>query len=531
MKRFAALLLAFTLLLTGCAPKSQSQTSVDLMTDITPIGMATGEEGVPIAAVTDFSVRLLQSGMVEGENTLLSPLSVLYALSMTANGANGNTLAQMEAVLGESVGQLNGWLGTYDTGENIALANGIWIKDDPAFTVNQDFLQTNANYYGAGIYKAPFDDSTVQDINGFVEEKTDGMVKAILDEIPDEAVMYLVNALSFEAGWMENYEAYQLNRRAFTKEDGTEQNAELMYSEEEWYIEDENATGFIKYYEDYRYAFVALLPREGLPVAEYVQGLTGEAVQSILANRRMVPVQAAIPKFESAHSAPMNETLKSMGMSDAFDEKVADFSRMGSHAEGNIFISNVIHKAFISVAEKGTKAGAATSVEMAAPTAAAPQEREEKTVILDRPFLYMIVDMSTNLPVFIGTLMDMGEEAFLLVEPNESGHAHVPAEEPEVCSYPTVGYCGNIITTVKLGDEEYSFMYDDSVMLTDILTNQLTYSPDAVCRCIADITVETELGGPYYVNLQESFARCAEGQAALTQTQSQTIREIIEGLE
>ena len=73
-------------------------------------------------------------------------------------------------------------------------------------------------------------------------------------------------------------------------------------------------------------------------------------------------------------------------------------------------------------------------------------------------------------------------------------------------------------------------MYEDSVALTDILTNQLAYDPDLICRCIAPITVETELGGPYYVNLEESFARCDAGQAALTETQCQRIRQILENL-
>ena len=526
MKRILALLLAVCLL-TACAPKTEEITGEDLMENIQPSAVVYTEEGAPTAAVTDFALGLLQNSSEAGKNTLVSPLSVLYALSMVANGADGNTLAQMEAVLGESVGVLNAFLGSYDTGEELHLANGIWYKDDPGLSVEESFLQTNADYYGAGIYKAPFDETTLQDINGFVEENTDGMVKDILDKIPQDAVMYLVNALAFDGKWEEVYRENQVWESIFTTETGTQQEMELMYSEEGKYLEDDLATGFIKYYADRRYAFVALLPKEGVTVSDYVEGLTGEHLQKLLGNAQQVTVNAAIPKFETAFDTELSNILKAMGMTDAFDSSLADFTGMATHTDGNIFISRVLHKTFISVAEQGTKAGAATVIEAAAEGAI---EQDIKRVTLDRPFVYMILDTETNTPIFMGTLMNMGQEDFLFVEPNENGHVHSYEEAPEVCSYPTVGYCGNIVTTVKLDGEEYSFMYDDSVALTDILTNQLTYDPDLICRCIAPITVETEPGSLYYVNLEERFARCDAGQAALTEVQTQTIRDILDRL-
>ena len=527
MKRIFALLLALTLLLTGCGSKIVEMTGEDMMEDIKPNAVVYGEEGAPTAAVTDFAVRLFRESMEAGENTLISPLSVLYALSMTANGAQGNTLAQMEAVLGETVGPLNGWLGSYATGEELHLANAIWYKDDPGLTVEQSFLQTNADYYGAGIYKAPFDQTTLKDINSFVEENTDGMVKDILDKIPQDAVMYLVNALAFDGKWADVYKANQVLENTFTTENGTQQEIELMYSKEGKYLEDDKATGFIKYYAGRKYAFVALLPKEGVTVSEYVESLTGEELLDLLNNAEQVTVNAAIPKFNIAFDTEMSDILKAMGMTDAFDSSLADFTGMAAHTDGNIFISRVLHKTFISVAEQGTKAGAATVVE-ATPESA--MEMEIKRVTLDRPFVYMILDMETNTPIFMGTLMNMGQEDFLFVEPNENGHVHSYEETPEVCSYPTVGYCGNMVTTVKMDGAEYSFMYEDSVALTDILTNQLTYDPNLICRCIAPITVETELGVLYYVNLEESFARCDAGQAALTEEQTQIIRTIIDKL-
>lgn len=403
MKRIVTLLL-IACLLSGCMLKSAEVTGKDLMENVKPNAVAFTEEGAPTGAATDFAIRLFRESAKAGENTLVSPLSVLYALSMTANGADGNTLAQMEAVLGESVGVLNNFLGSYKTGEELHLANGIWYKDDPGLTVEESFLQTNADYYGAGIYKAPFDDTTLQDINAFVEENTQGMVKDILDQIPQEAVMYLVNALAFDGSWEEFYRENQVQENTFTTENGVQQEVELMYSKEGKYLEDDYATGFIKYYDDRRYGFVALLPKEDVTVSDYVRSLTGEHLQSLLENARQVTVNAAIPKFETAFQGEMSEILKAMGMPDAFDGSLADFSQMATHTDGNIYISRVLHKTFISVAEQGTKAGAATVIEAACESA---MEMEIKTVTLDRPFLYMILDTRTNIPIFIGAQMDM----------------------------------------------------------------------------------------------------------------------------
>lgn len=403
MKRILAMILAVCLL-TACAPKTPELSGEDLMQSIKPNAIISGEESAPTGTVTDFAVRLFRESMEEGKNTLVSPLSVLYALSMTANGADGNTLAQMEAVLGETVGPLNGWLGSYDAGEELHLANGIWYKDDPGLTVEQSFLQCNADYYGAGIYKAPFDETTLSDINSFVEENTAGMVKDILDKIPEDAIMYLVNALTFDGKWEEVYRANQVRENVFTTEDGIEQEIELMYSEEGKYLEDEKATGFLKYYTGGKYAFAALLPKEDVSVSDYVQGLSGEHLQSLLNNPTSVMVNAAIPKFETAFDAEMSDILKAMGMTDAFDSSIADFSRMATYTDRNIYISRVLHKTFLSVAEQGTKAGAATVIEAATEGAI---ELDIKRVTLDRPFLYMILDCETNTPIFMGTLMDM----------------------------------------------------------------------------------------------------------------------------
>ena len=409
--------------LAGCAsvkPDTAEKTETsgktenkDLMQTITPVQ----KEKEPIkpeavTAASDFGLRLLQAANDPGHNTLISPLSVLSALAMTANGAENATLLEMENTLGMRRDQYNDFFYSYKSSirfsNSLKLANSIWFTDRNGFVPNEDFLTVNATCFGADAYLAPFDNSTVERINGWVKDNTDGMIPSILNEIPDEAEMYLVNALAFDAEWSQPYEKYDVQPREFTAEDGTKQRVEFMWSEEGTYLSDDNATGFIKLYEDRKYAFVALLPNEGTSVEAYLDSLDGKKLQDMFANSSFESVVAATPKFETETDLVLNESLEAMGMRLPFDRKKADFSSLGTSPNGKIYISRVLHKTFMAVDEEGTRAGAATSVEMAA--GAAADEEPPKYVILDRPFVYMLIDCETNLPFFIGTMMNPAEQ-------------------------------------------------------------------------------------------------------------------------
>ena len=360
--------------------------------------------------VSDFGFKLFNESYEEGKNILISPLSVLCALSMTANGADGETLTQMESVLGASCEELNEYIYWYmnslaeNKSSKLSLANSIWFRDSSSLNVNEDFLQLNADYYGADIYKAPFDEQTLSDINNWVDLKTDSMIKKVLDEIPPERVMYLINALSFDAEWLEIYKEDQISDGVFFCEDGKEQGTEFMYSEESIYLENENATGFVKYYKDVEYAFVALLPKEGLSVSELVSSLDANELENLFTTKEFTTVYTSIPKFEYEYDVQMKDILSSIGMPAAFNSGLADFSKLGSSADGNIYIGSVLHKTYITVDEKGTKAGAATVVAMDKESAILIDE--VKYVYLDRPFVYMLIDCENELPFFIGTVND-----------------------------------------------------------------------------------------------------------------------------
>lgn len=403
MKKWTAIALIAALLLGGCA---SSAASTDLMEKVPARVICLAEEPADRAPeAADFGIRLLRENSTPGENTLVSPLSVLCALGMTMNGAQEETLAQLEAVLGVPAEDLNFFLYSYmdSQREALKLANAIWFRDS-GLTVKDAFLETNANYYHADLFKAPMDEGTRKEINGWVKEKTGGRIVEILDEIPGDAVMYLVNALAFEAAWPEPYREDQVREGTFTREDGTAQTAQLMHSQEGYCLEDENATGFLKYYEGGNYAFAALLPNEGVTVSQYLSTLTGERLVEMLREPREITVYAAIPKFETSYSAELSESLRNLGMTDAFDSAAADFSGIGAVEGGNLFIGRVLHKTCISVAEQGIEAGAATAVET---RATGSLLAETRSVTLDRPFVYMLIDCETSLPFFIGILADV----------------------------------------------------------------------------------------------------------------------------
>lgn len=392
---------------TGCSQKASADGD-DLMKDIRPGSAETIDAYIEednIVAM-DFSLELFKMNLL-CQNTLISPVSVLSALGMTANGARENTLAEMEAVFGLPREKINQLMNLYmrnlpdEDKLKVSMANSIWFREGGRIDVEKDFLQTNANYYDAGIYRSPFDESTLKAINDWVEKETDGMIVDILDQIPDEAVMYLINALSFDAEWQNIYNENSIREDIFTADDGTIQRADMMYSEEHLYIEDDGAKGFIKDYAGGKYAFVAILPPEDLHLSAYIAELTGEKLQSLIKNAQTIEVNTMMPKFTTEYSVEMSDILKSMGMVDAFDEYEADLKDLGT-AEGNLYISRVIHKTKIEVDEKGTKAGAATVVEVSEESAAI---EDPKTVYLDRPFLYLIVDKESNLPLFMGTTL------------------------------------------------------------------------------------------------------------------------------
>ena len=409
MKRTMALFLSLLLLLlTACGGPSYQAGELKGDPSAVPAVPAEMDLNGAADAVTGFAVELLRQ-TDSGGSTLLSPVSVVYALAMTANGAAGETLTQMESVLGLPLEELNACLRAYadqlpaEDGGRCSLANSIWLWDQAdRLTVEQSFLDAAAAYYDASVFRAPFDESTLRDINAWVSDHTGGLIPSIMEEIPESAVIYLINALAFEGEWEDIYREDQVHDGTFTTEDGREQPAELMYGAETAYLEDDLAAGFLKYYQGQNYAFAALLPNEGVSLDDYLSSLTGERLRDLLTHPQDTVVQTAIPKFTAETTTELNDALSALGMADAFDVGLADFSAMGTSTDGPLYISRVLHKTHLTLDERGTRAGAATAVQMAGSTA------DPLSVYLTRPFLYVLMDCEAGLPLFIGTVRDLG---------------------------------------------------------------------------------------------------------------------------
>ena len=413
-------------------------------TDLT--ATVASQEHVPDTSHDDEGARALDTLAIEllrqadavqaGDSALVSPISIASALGMTANGAEGATRQQMESALGLDLDTLNTYLDAQrqampktpeEEGDPaVRLSNSIWIRETPELEVEQTFLEAAASWYDASIFSAPFDQTTARDINGWVRYGTDGMIDQLVDEgqaLPEEAMVYLINALAFEGAWEDPYDDAFVTEEPFTREDGSQEDVQLMYSYEGTYFEadlstgkviadeqqsltiddTDRLTGFMKRYQGGDFAFAALLPPKGITVADAIARLDGGTIASLLQSPWENPVDAYLPAFSYDYGCELADALRALGMTDAFDTVRADFSAMSGTVP--LYISKVIHKTHIDVDQAGTRAAAVTAVEMEAGASAPGEPVEPKEVRLDRPFIYLIVDTRTDTPLFVGTYM------------------------------------------------------------------------------------------------------------------------------
>lgn len=431
MKRIFAMILALSMLalvLCSCAktkvepkvtrgdiPKvepTNAKAAGDLLKDFVAIEVEGKDADDKFrSGMLDFAVRLMQSTLDENKkSSLVSPLSVIVALGMTANGANGETKEEFEKLFGFSVDEANAYLYTLahslynGDGAKVELANSIWFGKDGRIAVHDDFLQVNKNYYDAQAYEEDFfSQKTVDKINKWVKEHTDDMIDEIIDAIDPDAVMFLINALVFDALWSKPYENFQCQKGTFNAYDKSKSDATFMRSEETL-IRTKNAIGFRKYYKN-GYEFVAMLP-DG-DVFDYVNSLSGKELGKILSGKQNdygYRAKTYLPKFEYDYDVSLYKALESMGLKKAFSSSEADLSGIGSSPLGNLYIGDVLHKTHIEMTQAGTRAAAVTAVEILAESA---EPKKTVEVKLDRPFVYYIVDCNTNLPIFMGVVTEI----------------------------------------------------------------------------------------------------------------------------
>lgn len=370
------------------------------------IDIVTGDKYDEI--VTDFSMSLFSESISEDENSMISPVSILAMLAMIENGAAGDTLKQLEETTDMSTEELTGWLMGFR--QRIDMACSIWFKDCDEFKLRDEYIAEMREYFDSDVFRAPFDSSTTDAIDEWVNDATDGMIKKMNKKFKVNDKIVLLNAVTFEKEWEKKYEAYQISENEdFYCRNGSVKKVTMLYSEENRYIEDDVVCGFIKPYKD-GCSFVALCPKpDGIIkcgtqiMTDCAEHLTGDVFRNLIENARYEKVNAAMPEFRYEYSfGRLEEVLKQMGIVDMFDYS-ADLTDM-ENGETDIFIDEVAHKTFIEVDRAGTKAAAASLAVGA--DKAAPVEKV-KEVRLDRPFIYAIIDDETGVPLFTGAVVEM----------------------------------------------------------------------------------------------------------------------------
>ena len=416
--RLTALALAAAMLaaaMLGCTPVNGAH---DDLGDIERHEVNTSDvklDSELAAAAAKLGTLLLREVYAAGEkeSVLVSPVSVLTALGMLDSGTTGKAAEEMAALLGISAEELNLLLCAFEKTmtEQLKSANSVWIKNDDALHLEKDYLQTLADYYDTSLYRVPFDEGTVRDVNAWCSDKTDGMIREIVKEFSPETVMLLINALCFDAKWSSPFERESQEKKGFTNKSGAKEDWVRLSSTEGTYLSLTDGTaGFVKPYEGGNYAFAAILPPEDADFDAYVDGFTAEKWASLWEGREDgLDVHVSLPKFTKDTFADLTEILQEAGIPSVFDPCAEPLSGIGTFGGGALYVSSVLHKTHIELKAEGTRAAAVTVIEMTCTSCEPPDLSRERNVICDRPFLYAIVDTATGTPLFFGCVTSVAD--------------------------------------------------------------------------------------------------------------------------
>ncbi len=359
----------------------------------------------------DFFKKVTQQAN-PNDNTMVSPLSVSLALSMTYNGAEGNTKTEMEKTLrlnGLTTAQINeshkallSALKSADPDVLLEIANAIYYRQE--LTVKEQFIATNKNYYDAEIQSLNFNAVDAKDIiNQWVAEKTRDKIPEIIDQIDSDLAMVLLNAIYFNGIWQYKFDENKTHELPFRHGDGTMKDVATMSQETslEYFSNDKFSAIHLPYGKG-QYRMTVLLPVQEQSNQNLIADMNLANWKGWLKEfRKHDNVVVSMPRFKFAWEMTLNDILATMGMPAAFNPNAADFS--GITGGKDLFIGFVKHKTYIDVNENGTEAAAVTAVGMY--TTSMPSDMPKKIYFtVDRPFLYVITEKSTGAILFIGEI-------------------------------------------------------------------------------------------------------------------------------
>jgi serpin B len=378
---------------------------------------------VDVQALVDgnnaFALDLYQSLRNSDENLFYSPSSISLALAMTYAGARGETESQMADALHFDLpqGRLHPAFNALDLelaerGESLAedqqpfqldIANAVWAEQSYSFL--QDYLDTIAENYGAGIRLADFinqAESVRGEINDWVSEQTNDRIK---DLIPSGALdeltrMVLVNAIYFKANWADQFEKESTSDQAFHLLDGSVINVPMMHQGMQILYVGGNGYQAIELAYQGQTAAMDIIVPDKSSFEAFEASLDAGLLNEILSGMQPAGVELALPKFSFTDEFNLSDTLKDLGMTAAFDPDNADFTGMSEQRD--LYVSDVVHKAFVAVDEEGTEAAAATAVIVG--TTSAPIFEIQLTI--DRPFIFVIRDLTSGQILFMGRVLN-----------------------------------------------------------------------------------------------------------------------------
>lgn len=412
MKRFFSVLLTLCLLLAGCTatpPAAEpADTALPAPSETEPAAVAWDD----YSAVRGFAAALF-SRIAAGKdkNPVLSPASAYLCLAMVQNGADTDTLKEFERVLGADTDTLNAMCKAYAAGLSepagstvLSVANAVFSDDDRAH-LTDEYLKTLTDGFGAEAFSADLpSDAAREQVNAWVNEKTRGMIPTLhAENYPEDTVLVLLNTLYLKALWQTPFPAYTTQDMDFLTVEGESVHTPFLraFSQQMPMFDTDACRGAVLPYDDGKTAFVVLMPKDG-DLRGFAAAMTGDTLSDCLSAAEDTLVNFSMPKFTAEYGTNLNATLRDMGLSLAFDAEKADLTRMGAGENGPLYLSWVIQKVKLIVDEEGTEASAVT--EAAAADGAAFSEPVD--LQFDRPFLYAVVDLASETPLFIGLMDD-----------------------------------------------------------------------------------------------------------------------------
>lgn len=372
--------------------------------------------------VSSFNENFIKSMNVSSDNYLVSPYSVEIALKMLVSGADGNTMAEINNVIG------NKSVTNFNINNRIGVANALFIKDLYKNYVNSSFSDNLKSTYNADIVYDKFENADV--INKWCSEKTWDMIDSLYDSLSSDFVLGLANAVAIDVEWAKEFDCNNTKSEEFTKLDNSKINVEMMhnnYNSDIKYFVNDSYSGVVIPYKKYNsngevdvagsnLEYVGILP--GSSVNDFINGLGENGLGNIDSNSIVASneknIEVSLPRFKYEYKVEnFVNVLQNMGIRDVFDKNNADLSKIISKSDmtslgiGNLYVDTAVHKTYIDLNEKGTKAATVTGFNINAYGAATQPEIVK--IEFNKPFVYLIRDALSKEVLFFGAVNSPSE--------------------------------------------------------------------------------------------------------------------------